>query len=189
MSKSKLVKGLILDVEKVIRQVRRGELNEKVDKVCFKFTTGNGKEYFTDDTNVELYNGKYVEFYSDPRLMDGAQEAIFITKENVKSIKIRERFERGFGKFLIGLGLMGLALPIMSKLTSGQDYLGVIMSVVLCAFAVISGSRIIKKEAKITLSKDEMDRVLKYKHEGTSAVIDDFGIDINDIGRKEKVVK
>lgn len=189
MSKSKLVKGLILDVEKVIRQVRRGELNEKVDKVCFKFTTGNGKEYFTDDTNVELYNGKYVEFYSDPRLMDGAQEAIFINKDNVKTIKIRERFERSYGKFLIGLGLMIPVLPIMSKLTFAQDYFQVIMGLFFCAVAVISGSFMIKNESKKTLDKNEMERVLKYKDEGASAVIDDFGIDINDIGRKEKVVK
>lgn len=189
MSKSKLVKGLVLDVEKIVRQVRRGELSEKVDKVCFKFTTGNGKEYFTDDTNVELYNGKYVEFYSDPRLMDGTQEAIFINKSNVKTIKIRERFERGFGKFLIGLGLMVPVAPIMSKLTFTQDYSQVIMGLVLCAAAVISGSLIIKNESKKTLDKNEMDRVLKYQDEEASAVINDFGIDINDIGRKEKVVK
>lgn len=189
MSKSKLVKGLILDVEKVVRQVRRGELNEKVDKVCFKFTTGNGKEYFTDDTSVELYNGKYVEFYSDPRLMDGSQEAIFISKNKVDVIKKRERFERGYGKFLIGLGLMVPIVPIMSKLTFAQDYSQVIIALVLCAAAVISGSLMIKKESKKTLTKDEMDRVLKYQDEGTSAVIDDFGIDINDIGRKEKVAK
>jgi len=189
MSKSRLVKGLILDVEKVVRQVRRGELNEKVDKVCFKFTIGNGKEYFTDDANVELYNGKYVEFYADPRLVDGSQEAIFISKNNVDIIKKRERFERGFGKFLIGLGLMIPIVPIMSKLTFAQDYSQVIMGLVLCAAAVISGSLMIKSESKKTLSRDEMDRVLKYQNERTSAVIDDFGIDINDIGRKEKVVK